>query len=117
MISFELYRARIGGWVGHGRSPLSQSPFSVLIKILWRISTRLLATTISGLLMICGVDLNPGPGSTNEEKMSPMDIEDCFQDVFALPTQTMQRSSISSRVVPLNDLNYLVNVRLNANDS
>ena len=71
MISLELYRARIGGWGGRGRSPLPQShfrksPLSVFIDILWRISTRLLATTISALLMIGGVELNPGPGSTTE---------------------------------------------------
>ena len=112
MISLELYRARIGGWGGRGRSPLSQShfrksPFSVFIDILWRISTRLLATTISALLMIGGVELNPGPGSTTEEEISPMDIEDCSQDAFVLPSQTMQRTPISSQVVPLNDLDLL----------
>ena len=112
MISLELYRARIGGWGGRGRSPLPQShfrksPFSVFIDILWRISTRLLATTISALLMIGGVELNPGPGSTTEEEISPMEIEDCSQDVFVLPSQTLQRTPISSQVVPLNDLDLL----------
>ena len=112
MISLELYRARIGGWGGRGRSPLSQSPFrkspfSVLIEILWRISTRLLATTISALLMIGGVELNPGPGSTTEEEISPMDIEDCSQDAFVLSSQTLQRTPISSQVVPLTDLDLL----------
>ena len=112
MISLELYRARIGGWGGRGRSPLSQSPFrkspfSVFIDILWRISTRLLASTISALLMIGGVELNPGPGSTTEEEISPMEIEDCSQDAFVLPSQTMQRTPISSQVVPLNDLDLL----------
>ena len=112
MISLELYRARIGGWGGRGRSPLSQSPFrkstfSVFIDILWRISTRLLATTISALLMIGGVELNPGPGSTTEEETSPMEIEDCSQDAFVLPSQTLQRTPISSQIVPLNDLDLL----------
>ena len=112
MISLELYRARIGGWGGRGRSPLTQSPFkkspfSVLIEILWRISTRLLATTISALLMIGGVKLNPGPGSTTEEEISPMEIEDCSQDPFVLPSQMLQRTPISSQVVPLNDLDLL----------
>ena len=112
MISLELYRARIGGWGGRGRSPLSQCPFrkshfSVFIDILWRISTRLLATTISALLMIGGVDLNPGPGSTTEEEISPMEIEDCSQDAFVLSSQALQRTPISSQVVPLNDLDLL----------
>ena len=112
MISLELYRARIGGWGGRGRSPLPQShfrksPLSVFIDILWRISTRLLATTISALLMIGGVELNPGPGSTTEEEISPMEIEDCSQDAFVLSSQTLQRTPISSQVVPLNDLDLL----------
>ena len=112
MISLELYRARIGGWGGRGRSPLPhshfrKSPLSVFIDILWRISTRLLATTISALLMIGGVELNPGPGSTTEEEISPMEIEDCSQDVFVLPSQTLQRTPISSQVVPLNNLDLL----------
>ena len=112
MISLKLYRARIGGWGGRGRSPLSQSPFrkspfSVLIEILWRISTRLLATTISASLIIGGVELNPGPGSTTEEEISPMDIEDCSRDVFVLSSQTLERTPISSQVVPLTDLDLL----------
>ena len=112
MISLELYRARIGGWGGRGRSPLPQShfrksPFRVFIDILWRISTRLLATTISALLMIGGVELNPGAGSTTEEEISPMDIDDCSQDVFVLPSQTLQRTPVSSQVVPLNYLDLL----------
>ena len=112
MISLELYRARIGGWGGRGRSPLHQShfrksPISVFIDILWRISTRLLATTISALLMIGGVELNPGPGPTTEEEISPMEIEDCSQDAFVLHSQTLQRTPISSQVVPLNDLDLL----------
>ena len=112
MISLEHYRASIGGWGGRGRSPLSQcpfrkSPFSVFIDILWRISTRLRATTISALLMIGGVELNPGPGSTTEEVISPIDIEDCSQDAFVLSSQTLQRTPISSQVVPLTDLDLL----------
>ena len=112
MISLELYRARIGGWGGRGRSPLPQSqyrksPFGIFIDILWRISTRLLATTISALLIIGGVELNPGPGSTTEEEISPMDMEDCYQDVFVFSSQPLQHTPISSQVVPLNDLDLL----------
>ena len=112
MISLEHYRARIGAWGGRGRYPLSQShfrksPFIVFIDILWRISTRLLATTISALSMISGVELNPGRGKTTEEEISPMDIEDCSQDAFVLSSQMMQRTPISSQVAPLNDLDLL----------
>ena len=112
MISLELYKARIGGWGGRDRSPLPQShfrksPFFVFIDILWRISTRLLATTISALLMIGGVELNPGPSSTTEEEISPTEIEDCSQDAFVLSSQMMQRIPIPSQVAPLNDLDLL----------
>ena len=79
MILLELYRARIGGWGGRGRFQLLQSQFrkslfSVFIDKLWRISTCLLATTISALLIIGGIELNPGPGSTTEEEIIPMEI-------------------------------------------
>ena len=57
--------------------------------------------------MIGGVELNPGPGSTTEEENSPMEIEDCSQDALVLPSQTLQRTPISSQVVPLNDLDLL----------
>ena len=67
MISLELYEARIGGWGARGMSLISQAPFSVFIEILWLISIRLLATTISALLMIGGVELNTGPGSITEK--------------------------------------------------
>ena len=36
-----------------------------------------------------------------------MEIEDCSQDAFVLPSQTLQRTPISSQVVPLNDLDLL----------
>ena len=65
------------------------------------------ATTISALLMIGGVELNPGPGSTTEEEISPMEIEDCSQNAFVLSSQTLQRTPISSQIVPLNDLDLL----------
>ena len=57
--------------------------------------------------MIGGVELNPGLGSTTEEEISPMEIEDCSQDAFVLSSQTLQRTPISSQVVPLNDLDVL----------
>ena len=58
--------------------------------------------------MIGGVELNPGPGSTTEEVISPIDIEDRSQDAFVSPSQTLQRTPISSQVVPLNDLDLLI---------
>ena len=108
MISIELYRARISGWGGHARYPLPQSHIrksTLRIGVLWRISTRLQANTISALLMIGGIEINPGPGSTTEEEISFMEIDDCSQpDVFPLSSQTVQRTPISSQVVPVYDL-------------
>ena len=108
MISIELYRARISGWGGHARYPLPQSHIrksTLRIDVLWRISTRLHANTISALLMIGGIEINPGPGSTTEEEISFMEIDDCSQpDVIPLSSQTVQRTPISSQVVPVYDL-------------
>ena len=36
-----------------------------------------------------------------------MGVEDCSQDAFVLPSQTLQRTPISSQVKPLDDLNLL----------
>ena len=57
--------------------------------------------------MIGGVELNPGPGSTTEEEISSMDIEDCSQDALVLSSQMIQRTPISSQFAPLNDLDLL----------
>ena len=67
----------------------------------------MLATTISALFMIGGVERNLGPGSTTEEEISPMGIENSFQDVFVFSSLTLQPNPISSQVVPLIDLDSL----------
>ena len=109
MISNELYRARISGWGGHARSPLPQYPgirkSAICIDILWRISTCLQANTITALLMIGGIEINPGPGSTTEEEICPMEMEECSQlDVIIFSSQTVQHTPMSSQVVPLDIL-------------
>ena len=73
--------------------------------IIFIYSTRLQATTISALLIIGGIEINPGPGSTTEEDICSMEIEECSQsDVIIFSSQTVQHTPISSQVVPLNDL-------------
>ena len=67
-------------------------------------STRLQATTINALLMIGGIERNPGPGSTTEEEMSSMEIEECCQPGVLFSSQTVQHTLISSQVVPLDTL-------------
>ena len=68
-------------------------------------STHPQATTISALLMIGGIEIHPGPGSTTEEEMYSMEIEECCQPGVLFSSQTVQHTPISSQVVPLNDLN------------
>ena len=108
MISIELNGARISGWGGHARYPLPQSHIrksTLRIDVLWHISTRLQVNTIRALLMIGGIEIYPGPASTTEEEISFMEIDDCSQpDVFPLSSQTVQRTPISSQVVPVYDL-------------
>ena len=107
MISLDLWRSRIGGWGGHAKSQFLPAHFrksnlSSFICLLWRITTCLSAITISVLLIIGGVEINPGPGSTSDEEISPMEI-DCVDDVFE-SSQTLQHSPISSQVLPMTSL-------------
>ena len=59
--------------------------------------------------MIRGIELNPGPGSTIGEKISPMEIEDSIHDTLDFSSEIIQRTPISSQVVPMTSLIYLVN--------
>ena len=107
MISLDHWRSRIGGWRGHAKSQFlpphfRKSNLSSFICLLWRITTCLSAITISILLIIGGVEINPGPGSTSDEEISPMEIN-CLDDVFE-SSQTLQHSPISSQVLPMTGL-------------
>ena len=107
MISLDLWRSRIGGWRGHAKSQFLHPTFrksnlSMFICLLWRITTCLSAITISVLLIIGGVEINPGSGSTSDEEISPMEI-DCVDDVFE-SSQTLQHTPISSQVLPMTGL-------------
>ena len=109
MISLDLWRSRIGGWRGHLKSQFlpphcRKSNLSKFICLLCRITTCLSAITISVLLIIGGVEINPGPGSTSDEEISPMEIEDSLHDTFDFSSETLQRTPISSQVVPMTSL-------------
>ena len=108
MISLDLWRSRIGGWRGHAKSqflPPHYRKYTLSIFcLLWRITTCLSAITISVLLLIGGIELNPGPGSTSGEEISPMEIEDSLHDTFDFSSETLQRTPISSQVVPMTSL-------------
>ena len=107
MISLDLWRSRIVGWRGHAKSQFlpphfRKSNLSSFICLLLRIITCLSAIPISILLLIGGVEINPGPGSTSDEEICPMEIE-CIDDVFE-SSQTLQHSTISSQVLPMTSL-------------
>ena len=110
MISFDLWRSRIGGWRGHAKFQFLPPPhyrksnLSKFICLLWRITTCLSAITISVLLIIGGIEIHPGPGSTSDEEISPMEIEDSLHDKLDFSSETLQRTPISSQVVPMTSL-------------
>ena len=108
MISLDLWRSRIGGWRGHAKSqflpPHYRKSTLSMFCLLWRITTCLSAITISVLLLIGGIELNPGPGSTSGDEISPMEIEDSIHDTFDFSSETIQGTPISSQVVPMTSL-------------
>ena len=108
MISLDLWRSRIGGWRGHAKSqflpPHYRKSTLSMFCLLWRITTCLSAITISVLLIIGGIEINPGPRSTSDEEISPMEIEDSLHDTFDFSSETLQRTPISSQVVPMTSL-------------
>ena len=83
MISLDLWRARIAGWRGHAKSqflpPHHRKSTLSMFCLLWRITTCLSAITISILRIIGGIEIHPGPESTSDEEISPMEIEDSLQ--------------------------------------
>ena len=88
MFSLEAWRVRIGVWAGRVRMSSKDSAPKLNISlrqsldILWGISTRLVAAVISVLLLVGGVELNPGPprkdlnsSSSSEEEF---EVPKCF---------------------------------------
>ena len=108
MISLDLWRSRIGGWRGHAKSqflpPHYRKSTLSIFCLLWRMTTCLSAITISVLLLIGGIEINPGPGSTSDEEISPMEIEDSIHDTFDFSSETIQHTPISSQVVLMTSL-------------
>ena len=74
--------------------------------LLWCITTCLSAITISVLLIIEGIEINPGLGSTSDEEISLMEIEDSLHDTFDFSTETLQRTLISSQIVLMTSLDF-----------
>ena len=105
MISLNLWRSRIDCWRGHAKfqflTPHYRKSNISMFCLLWRITTCLSAITIS---VITGIEINPGPGSTSDEEISPMEIEDSLHDTFDFSSETLQLTPISSQVVLMTSL-------------
>ena len=81
MISIELWRARIGGWRGSAKSaPAAGRINPDLLIYLCKFMAALLITI---LLIIGGIELNPGPPkkATNSSSDDDMEIS-CPQGMF-----------------------------------
>ena len=93
MVSIDLWRVRIGGWAGRS-SPSAPVPERATIQlrirvqfrtndyvqlktsgvVQWGISTCVFAVVISILLIIGGVELNPGPVGKNSQFSTGSDV-------------------------------------------
>ena len=92
MISLDLWRSRIGGWRGYAK-PQFLLPHYIksnlrMFCLSWRKTTCLSALTIRVLQLIGEIELNPEPGSTSGEEISPMEIEDSIHDTFDFSSET-----------------------------
>ena len=93
MISIELWRARIGGWRGGAKSTtgLTNSPHQifnqlVLNKEVYNVLLCCMAATLIGILLIIGgVELNPGPPKKASNSSSDDEtVITCPQGEFVL---------------------------------
>ena len=80
MISIEAWRGRIGCWAGRVRfsSSSRNTSFFTFCKIadsIWGISTSLSACVICMLLIVGGIEINPGPPRKDLNSTSEDDIE------------------------------------------
>ena len=80
MISLELWRSRIGGWGGKGRLPRACDethnfyPITKQADPILALSCCLLLVVIRMLLVIGGVELNPGPTGGDPNASSSEDF-------------------------------------------
>ena len=93
MISIELWRARIGGWRGGAKStPGITNPHQifngqlVLNKEVYNVLLCCMATILIGILLIIGgVELNPGPPKKASNSSSDDEtVITCLQGEFVL---------------------------------
>ena len=78
MISLEAWRGRIGSWTKRVRLS-SNLPRKILKGIIWDnicgISTNLIACVIFVLLVVGGIEINPGPPRKDSNSSSEEDIQ------------------------------------------
>ena len=81
MISLEAWRGRIGVWAGRVklfsmiRAPKMDLTLRQTLDILWGISTLLVAAVLVVLLIVGGVEINPGPPRKDLSSSSEEEIE------------------------------------------
>ena len=82
--------------------PILENLTSAVSSVYYGALLPVSAITISVLLIIGGVEVNPGPGSTSDEEICPIEI-DCTDDTFE-SSETLQRTPISSQLLPMTSL-------------
>ena len=110
MISIEAWCARIGSWAGRVRlsSKLSGLKMNVSVRhildILWGISTLLVSAVISVILIVGGVELNPGPPQKDLSSSSDEDLE--LPKSFDFGATCKSNYVFSSPATPLPTMKY-----------
>ena len=100
MISIELWRARIGNW--GSRKVRNSNPTPTQLVDTFGISITLITCVIFMLLVIGGIELNPGPRDQDKEVRSEFSINvpDDFEFVgpSEAPVQFIASTSMCERV-------------------
>ena len=113
MISIEAWRGRIGVWAGRRMlsskvsAPKINISYRQTFDILWGISTHLVAAVMSILLIVGGVEVNPGPprkdltSSSDEEIDVPktFDFGETAKGIFVFSAPVTPKIRIDKRRV------------------
>ena len=110
MISLETWRGRIGSWAGRAKlSSTSVGPkfdiyFGESMDIIGGISTSLLVCVIFFLLIVSGVEINPGPPRKDINSSSSSEEEIVVPKGFSFGETAQGNYVFSAPVPPLLDI-------------